>query len=191
MKSTPFSAETYSEKAIQTYYMVAQRNHIDLSGLADKKANTILAVCAVIISAILTGSAKIFKVDFDHFILVPTAIFLFFMVLTMVLSIMTTMPKLSTGTFDKELVKEHKVNLAFFGNFHKMKLEDYEWAVKYMQEDTAEIYKMLTTDLYFLGSVLDKKFKLLNLTYLTLIIGVIISVISYLVAFYFHYNTTV
>ena len=188
MKTTPFAAEAYSEKAIQTFYMVAQRNHIDLSGLADKKANIILAVCAVIIASVLTGSAKIFKSDFETYILVPTAIFLFFMVLTMILSIMTTMPKLSTGTFDKEAVKEHKVNLAFFGNFHKMELEDYEWAVKYMQDDTAEIYKMLTTDLYFLGSVLDKKFRLLNFTYALLICGFIISILSYVIAFYFHYN---
>ena len=186
--TTPIEAEKYSEKAIQNFYMIAERNHIQLSGIADRKANIILAVCALIISAVLTGSAKIFKADFDGYILIPMSIFLVFMVLTMILSIMTTMPKLSAGTFDKEAVKEHKVNLAFFGNFHKMELEDYEWAVKYMQEDTAEIYKMLTTDLYFLGKVLDKKFRLLNFTYTLLICGVIISIISYIVTFYFHQN---
>ncbi len=183
---TTLEAEKYSEKAIQNFYMIAERNHIQLSAIADRKANIILAVCALIISAVLTGSSKIFKADFDGYIIIPMSIFLFFMVLTMILSIMTTMPKLSTGAFDKEAVKEHKVNLAFFGNFHKMELADYEWAVKYMQEDTAEIYKMLTTDLYFLGKVLDKKFRLLNFTYTLLIFGVVISIISYVVAFYIH-----
>lgn len=187
-ESTPFIAEKYSEKAIQNFYMIAERNHIQLSGIADRKANIILAVCAVVISAVLTGSAKIFKTDFDTYILVPMGVFLVFMVLTMILSIMTTMPKLSTGMFIKEDVKNYKVNLAFFGNFHNMELEDYEWAVKYMQEDTVEIYKMLTTDLYFLGSVLDKKFRLLNFTYTLLICGVIISIFSYVIAYYFHYN---
>jgi len=186
--STPFNAETYSERAIQNFYMIAERNHIQLSGIADRKANIILAVCSVIISSVLTGSAKIFKSDFDTYFLSPMAIFLVFMVLTMIMSIMTTMPKLSAGTFDKEAVKEHKVNLAFFGNFHKMELKDYEWAVKYMQDDTAEIYKMLTTDLYFLGSVLDRKFRLLNFTYIVLISGVIISIISYIIAYYIRFH---
>ncbi|EDM43009.1 hypothetical protein SCB49_12329 [unidentified eubacterium SCB49] len=191
MNPEPFSEKTYSEKAIQTFYTVAERNHIQLSGIADRKANIVLVVCSMVISTVITGSVKIFKSDMDNFMLIPTAIFVVFMVLTMILSIMTTMPKLSSGLFDKDDVKKHKVNLAFFGNFYKMELEDYEWAVKYMQNDTTEIYKMLTTDLYFLGSVLDKKFRLLNFTYTMLSIGVVISVLSFIVAFYFEFNTTV
>lgn len=186
--STPTKTPEQSEKAIQNFFTTAERNHIQLSGLADKKANTILAVCALIISSVLSGSAKIFKAGIDEYVFIPTGIFLFFMILTMILSIMTTMPKLSAGIFKMDDVKNHKVNLAFFGNFHKMKLEEYEWAVKYMQEDPKEIYKMLTTDLYFLGSVLDRKFRLLNLTYLLLVIGVVISIISYITAFYLSTN---
>lgn len=186
LKTTPFSEEDYSEKAMQTFYTVAQRNHVQLSGIADKKANIVLAVCALVISAVLTGSVKVFKNDFETYMVLPTVIFLCFMVLTMILSIIVTMPKLSSGTFDKEDAKEYKVNLAFFGNFHKMELEDYEWAVKYMQEDTIEIYKMLTKDLYFLGKVLDKKFRLLNFTYTFLIVGIFISVLSYLISFQLH-----
>jgi ABC-type multidrug transport system fused ATPase/permease subunit len=189
MNTTPINAAKYSERSIDTFLIVAHRNHIDLSGIADKKANMVLAICAIMISAVLTGSALVFRKDFDNYLFVPTAIFIVCILTVMILSIYTTMPKLSAGTFHKEALKDNNTNLAFFGNFHKMELEDYQWAVEYMQKDTHDIYKMLTTDLYFLGGVLNKKFRLLNITYTLLIIGFIISIISYIVAFYFHYSS--
>ncbi|QIE58287.1 hypothetical protein G5B37_01495 [Rasiella rasia] len=172
--------------AVQTFYMVALKNHIKLSGMADRKSNLVLAVCALLISGILTNSLKFFQKTGDQYLLIPTGLFVFFMLVAMVLSIYATMPKITRGTFSKEAVIAHDVNLAFFGNFHKMELEEYEWAVKHMQSNTQEIYKVLTKDLYFLGAVLDKKFRILNITYVVLVVGVVVSVAAYIWAFYRH-----
>lgn len=185
-KSPIYTVEQGAALAVQTFYMIALKNHIKLSGMADRKSNLILAVCALLISAILTNSIKFVQETGDQYLLMPTVIFVFFMLLAMILSIVATIPKVTSGTFHKEALEAKEVNLAFFGNFHKMKLEEYEWAVQHMQQDSDKIYKVLTKDLYFLGKVLDKKFRLLNTTYTVLVLGVVISVAAYIWAFYKH-----
>ena len=71
----------------------------------------------------------------------------------------------------------------FFGNFHKMKLEDFEWAMNEMMQDKEYLYSSMTKDLYFLGKVLDKKYKILRITYTIFIIGIIVSTIAFAFAF--------
>ena len=83
----------------------------------------------------------------------------------------------------KEDVANQKVNLLFFGNFHQMKLDEFEWAMNEMMKDRNYLYGSLTKDLYFLGLVLNRKYNILRLTYLVFIIGIIVSVIAFAVAF--------
>ena len=66
-----------------------------------------------------------------------------------------------------------------------MKLEDYEWAIKELIKDQDYVYSSLTKDLYFLGLVLDKKYKLLRWTYTIFMIGMVLSVIAFFVALKF------
>ncbi|MFT4806551.1 MAG: hypothetical protein ACI9YE_003786, partial [Psychroserpens sp.] len=87
------------------------------------------------------------------------------------------------GKFTKEDVANKKVNLLFFGNFHKMKLDEFEWAMSEMMQDRDYLYSSLTKDLYFLGLVLNSKYNLLRVTYTVFMIGIIISVIAFAVAF--------
>ena len=83
----------------------------------------------------------------------------------------------------KDDVANKKVNLLFFGNFHKMKLDEFEWAMHEMMQDRDYLYGSLTKDLYFLGLVLNRKYNLLRLTYTVFMIGIVISVICFGVAF--------
>ena len=103
----------------------------------------------------------------------------------MVLAVLATRPNVTSGEFTKEDVKNKKVNLLFFGNFHKMKLHEYEWAIQELVKDKQYIYDSLTKDLYFLGLVLNRKYNILRLTYTIFIIGIVISVISFALAFHF------
>ena len=90
---------------------------------------------------------------------------------------------MSQGKFTKEDVANKKVNLLFFGNFHKMKLEEFEWAMTEMMQDRDYLYSSLTKDLYFLGLVLNRKYNLLRVTYTVFMIGIVVSVICFAVAF--------
>ncbi len=101
----------------------------------------------------------------------------------MVFSILSTRPKVTSGKFSKEDISNKKVNLLFFGNFHKMALNDFENGMKDMMNDEDYLYNSLIKDLYFLGKVLDKKYKLLRIAYTIFMYGIIISVIAFVIAF--------
>ncbi|MDN3491213.1 Pycsar system effector family protein [Winogradskyella bathintestinalis] len=169
-----------ASRGVQTFYRVALRNHIKLSDIADTKANILLSVNAIIISVVLAN--LISKLDNNPYLTWPTVIFTLFCVVSMILSIIATRPNVTSGQFTKEDVKNQKVNLSFFGNFHKMELEDFEWAIGEMVNDRDYIYKALTKDLYFLGVVLERKYRLLRITYTVFMIGIIVSLISFAIA---------
>ncbi|WP_299135427.1 Pycsar system effector family protein [uncultured Tenacibaculum sp.] len=172
------------ERGIETMFRVALRNHITLSDIADTKANILLSVNAIIIS--MTLSTLIPKLDnpSNSYLLVPSIIFIIFTVISIILSILATRPNVTEGKFSKEDVANKKVNLIFFGNFHKMSLPEFEWAMDEMLKDRDYLYGSLTKDLYFLGLVLNRKYSILRTTYTVFMIGIIVSVISFAIAFY-------
>ncbi len=171
------------ERGIETMYRVTLKNHIKLSDIADTKANILLSVSAIILSiALSTLFPKLDKAD-NYYLIYPTLFFLFVTVVTMIYSILSTRPKVTTGKFTKEDVANKKVNLLFFGNFHKMSLEDFQEGMTELMNDRDYLYKSLMKDLYFLGIVLEKKYRLLRIAYTIFMVGIIISVIAFVIAF--------
>ncbi len=171
------------DRGIQTLFRVTLKNHLTLSDIADTKANILLSVNAIIISLALSNLIPKLDNPSNAYLIYPTIIFIFFGVASMVLAVAATRPNVTSGKFTKEDVKNKKVNLLFFGNFHKMKLAEFEWAIMELVKDKEYIYSSLTKDLYFLGLVLNRKYKLLRWTYTIFMIGIIISVIAFGIAF--------
>ena len=173
------------ERGVETMFRVALRNHIDLSNIADTKANILLSVNAIIVSLALSNLLPKLDNPSNAHLFIPTIIFVVFTLISIVLSILATRPNVTEGKFTKEDVANKKVNLIFFGNFHQMKLEDFEWGISEMMQDRDYLYGSLTKDLYFLGLVLNKKYKILRLTYSVFMFGLIISVLAFTFSFVF------
>lgn len=173
------------ERGVETMFRVALRNHITLSDIADTKANILLSVNAIIVSLALSSLLPKLDNPSNSHLFVPTIIFIIFTVISIVLSILATRPNVTEGKFTKEDVANRKVNLLFFGNFHQMKLEDFEWGITEMMQDRDYLYGSLTKDLYFLGLVLNRKYKILRITYTVFMTGIIVSVLAFAFSFYF------
>ncbi|MFT4575987.1 MAG: putative metal-dependent HD superfamily phosphohydrolase [Polaribacter sp.] len=171
------------ERGIETMFRVTLRNHITLSDIADTKANILLSVNAIIISLALSSLLPKLDNPSNQHLIVPTIVFIAFTVASIVLSVIATRPNVTEGKFSRKDVENKKVNLLFFGNFHKMSLPEFEWAMGELMKDKAYLYNSMTKDLYFLGLVLSRKYKILRLTYLVFMIGIIVSVIAFAVAF--------
>lgn len=167
-------------KGIQTMLRLTSDNHLELSGMADGKANILISVNAIIISVIL--SVLLRRLETDPHLTIPTIIFLVFSLVTIVIAILATRPKISGGTFSKEDIMTKKTNLLFFGNFHKATLQEYEWGMREMMKDQDYLYGALIKDIYFLGVVLGRKYKLLRLAYSVFMVGIIISVLAFTLA---------
>ncbi len=173
------------ERGIETVFRVTLKNHMQLSNIADTKANILLSVNAIIVSLVLSNLVSKLDNASNTYLIVPTIIFVVFTVISIILSILATRPNVTSGKFDKDDVANKKVNLLFFGNFHKMSLNDFEWAMGEMMQDRDYLYSSMKKDLYFLGLVLDKKYKILRITYTVFMLGIIISVIAFAIAFQF------
>ncbi len=171
------------ERGIETMFRVTLNNHTKLSQIADSKANILLSVNAIIISVALSTLIPKLDAPSNSHLIVPTFIMIMSSVACIILAIMSTRPKVSSGTFTRKEIEEKKVNLLFFGNFYKMPMEEYLWAMKEMMSDRQYLYDTMIKDLYYLGIVLNRKYKLLRLTYTVFTIGIIASVIAFVVAF--------
>ncbi|MES2239914.1 MAG: Pycsar system effector family protein [Bacteroidota bacterium] len=174
---------TKPDRGIDTLFRVTLSNHTRLSGIADSKANILLSVNAIIISIALSTIIPKLDSPRNAHLVIPTFILLTFSVVSIIFAILSTRPKVTSGTFTRGDIEDRKVNLLFFGNFYKMPLEEYEWAVNEMMKDNTYLYNSMIKDLYFLGIVLEKKYKLLRITYNIFMVGIIISFLAFFLAF--------
>lgn len=172
------------DRSIQSVYRITLRNHIKLSDIADTKANILLSVNAIIISLALANIIPKLDASSNRHLMIPTLILVCFSVASIILAIMSTRPNVSSGEFTKEQVKKRQVNVLFFGNFHKMPFDQFKWAMQEIMDDQDYIYEALIRDLHSLGIVLNRKYTLLRLTYTVFTIGIIVSVLSFLFAFW-------
>ncbi|MGZ5133771.1 MAG: Pycsar system effector family protein, partial [Flavitalea sp.] len=163
-------------RGIQTMLRLTSDNHLELSGMADGKANILISVNAIIISVILTVLLR--RLEIDTHLTIPTIIFLAFSVITIVIAILATRPQITQGVFSREDIINKRTNLLFFGNFHKASLEEYEWGMAQMMKDQDYLYGSLIKDIHHLGVVLGRKYRLIRIAYSVFMIGIIISVIA-------------
>ncbi|RYY71235.1 MAG: HD domain-containing protein [Chitinophagaceae bacterium] len=175
-------------KGVQTMLRLTSSNHIQLSEMADSKANILISVNAIIISVILTVMLR--KLQTDPYLTIPSFLFLAFSVATIVAAILATRPKLSSGVFMEDDITNKKTNLLFFGNFHKMEAPQYDRAMRTMMQDPDYLYSSIIQDIYYLGAVLGKKYRLIRLAYNIFMIGIIISVAAFAIAALINAGTT-
>ncbi|TDE51043.1 Pycsar system effector family protein [Flavobacterium sp. GT3P67] len=175
--------EEKPERGIDTLFRVTLNNHTRLSGIADSKANILLSVNAIIISIALSTIIPKLDSPKNAHLVIPVFVMLISSVITIIFAILSTRPKVTKGVFTKQDIEDKKVNLLFFGNFYKMPLEDYEWAMNEMMKDREYLYNSMIKDLYFLGLVLEKKYRLLRIAYNLFMIGIVLSVIAFVIAF--------
>ncbi len=168
------------ERGVETMFRVTYSNHSQISSMADSKANILISVTSISISVVL--SFFIQRMDEFPYLIIPTLIFIISCLAALTLAILCTRPNLTPNTNSAEVEQKRKRNLLFFGNFYYMSLEEYEREMDEMLKEGGEVYSNLTRNLYYLGIVLKRKYKLLHYAYSTFMYGVIVSVIVFIIA---------
>lgn len=175
--------EERPDRSIDTMFKITLTNHIRLSEIADSKANILLSVNAIIISIALSTIIPKLDSPGNAHLITPTFIMVLFSVISIIFAILSTKPKVTSGKFTRQDIEDKKVNLLFFGNFFKMPYDEYQWAVNELLNDREYLLNSMTKDLYYLGLVLERKYRLLRITYNIFMIGIIVSVIAFAIAF--------
>lgn len=170
-------------RGIETMFRTLSANHLELSAIADNKANIMITVNSIILSIIVSVLGRKLE-EYPNF-MIPTLILTIACLGTIVFAVLATRPNVTSGVFTKEDVHNKRTNLLFFGNFHQMNLDDYEWGMKEMMKDSEYLYGSMIRDNFFLGKVLGKKYKLLRIAYTIFMFGLVVAILSYGVAIIF------
>jgi predicted metal-dependent HD superfamily phosphohydrolase len=174
-------------RGVETMYRATYRTHVNLSSIADNKANIMLSVNAIILSI---SAANLFpSLDKNPHLVMPTVILVGVCLGSLFYAIQATRPKVTEGKSSMEDIKARRSNLLFFGNFYNMPIDDFHYGMMEMIRDEDFLYSSMTRDLYYLGVVLAKKYQFLRVCYNVFLFGLIVAVFAF-VAATVHYNIT-
>ena len=152
-----------SDRGIETMFRTSYRTHMDLSSLADAKANIMISINGIVISIILASISP--KIDANPWLLAPTSVLLIGCMASMVFAILAARPRVSSHLVSLEDVRQNRSNILFFGNFVNMSESDFVVGLSELLQNTEQLYINMMRDLYSLGGVLNRKFGLLRTSY--------------------------
>ncbi len=149
---------------------VVQQHHIQLSSMADFKANVLLGASFLIFSTSLK------EVHDGH----PSATVVLLMTTAFIAATLVVMAMLPATS------KAHdpSPNLLFFGVFARMPEEDFQSRIRDLLEDETKLHRAMIHDIYQLGRVLQtKKYKRLGQAYQVFFYGLMLSGAAVVVQF--------
>ncbi len=183
VKEVKKEKEKRPERGIETMFRLTSQNHVELSAMADNKANIMITVNSIIVSILVSILIRKFE-EFPNLV-VPTIILTTVCLVTIVFAVLATRPNVSSGTFTRDDILAKRTNLLFFGNFHNVSLQDYEEGVREMMKDSEFLYGSMTRDIYYQGKVLGRKYKMLRISYTVFMFGFVLAVLSFGIAIFF------
>ncbi len=169
-----------TDKGLETMMAVNARNHMDLTAMADQKANIMITTNSIVLS--LMVGLLLGKLPTYPFLIFPTLVLVGVSLSSLIFAILSARPRITRGVFDREKLLDKKVNLLFFGSYHRSAYEDFEWGMKEMMVDRDYLYSSMIATVYGMGKVLAVKYRYLRLSYDTFMYGLIAAVLAFLVA---------
>lgn len=170
-----------SSKTSQLMFKTTLRNHVDLTNIADNKANMMLSVNSLLIT--LTISLLAAKIDTNPTLAYPISSLMLTCVLSIVFATLATRPVKMQGVTNLDMIGKGTTNLFFFGNFFKMNLPEYREGLLKVVNDETTLDNSIVTDLFFLGKALGVKFQRLRTCYSVFMVGMIVTVLIFVVTF--------
>jgi hypothetical protein len=146
-------------------------HHIQLSVMADVKANALMTIAAVM----LTFSAPFLeRAEFKYAVIA----LMFFSLTTILLAIFAVLPGASlpaSGTTPVDM-RHPNFNLLFFGSFARLEYGQFEAAMEEMMNDPSKAYEVQVREVYTLGMFLArKKYRLLRYAYFAFTTGLLVA----------------
>ena len=143
-------------------------HHVQLSSMADVKANMMLTISALIITFSI-GHLTNPRLRWPVLVLIVSCL------ATIIAAAYAVMPKLDT-TFRPDL-DSPDCNILFFGNFMNLQYEEYARLMEGVMSDWSRVYEAQVREVYELGVFLGrKKYVYVRLAYLFFIVGLLASV---------------
>ncbi len=160
-----------SARSVETFYRNAYRTQLDLTSLADNKANIMISVNGLIVTAIIaTGGFASYAGELP--ILLPLSV-LIVSILSMIFAILAASPRVANLHIAKDDLLQGKANLLYFNNFLSVSEDEYADAMYGVIEDVENIYRMMSAHIYNMGKVLIRKYRFLRISYIVFLLGMV------------------
>lgn len=170
-----------TQRGIETMFRSAYRVQMDLTGLADNKANMMISINGIIISIIIAAVAP--KLDSNPWLLLPSTVFLIGTLVSIIYAILAARPRILSEHISFKDLEHSEGNILFFGDFANVGREKFEQGMIELIEDQTVLYETMIRNIYGLGSVLKKKFHLLQMAYTAFMLALILGVGSFIGVF--------
>jgi hypothetical protein len=174
IKKSMKSLKGRDARGIQTLFRTTSKNHYTLNEMVDRKANIMITVNAIILSLLMSGLLDR-RMEGSIPLVVPMTILSVASLFSIVFAILSITPSRTQGNFSRDDVKNKRSNLLYYGNFRKMKFEDYERGMLEKLNDSDFLYGSMIKDLYYLGKSLSVKYNFIRLSLTIFLVGLIAS----------------
>lgn len=177
-------------RGIETLYRSVYDYHINLTSIADNKANMMISINTIIISIVITlfGTGFTFSSQSEfasvRFVF-PMAFLLLTSLLAVVFAILSARPTVTTK--EKYELSKKDSSILFFGNFAQLQLREFVEKIKELKQAKEELYDSMSIDIYYLGSVLIKKYNYLSWSYNIFMFGMVICAVGFVIIMLFSY----
>ena len=166
--------------SIQTFFRANYANHIRLSAIADNKAHIMISVNSILLSVAISMLSYQSATNKNPLIVLPIIIFLVTSLTSLIFAVLSSRPRVTSFV----PAPEQTVSPVFFGNFIHLTLDQYEAAVDAMLRDGSLLFGNMARDIYYLGQVLDRKYRLLTFSYTIFMMGFVATVGAFLGAYF-------
>lgn len=175
------------KRGVETMFRTTYDNHVSLSQMADNKANMMISLNAVILSILITYlGAKTSSIGpaftRNPILTVPMGLLVATALGSVVSAILSAQPDVTTFKWLKKspaIATNRRINILFFGNFTKLSLDDFQGGMNELMRDKDLMYTNMITDIYYLGEVLSRKYRLLRISYTIFMVGLILTALSF------------
>lgn len=154
-----------------------QRNNIDLTQLADNKANVLLSLNAIMITFLMPLVFPHLDVIIEKGLYIPLIIF----TLTCFSTILISAIILKPATFDRfrEINKAgERASPFFFGNFYHMNRNEFFIFLKETLDEQDSMKRYIAEDLFFVGKRLAFKMNWIRKAFNIFLIGMFLTILS-------------
>jgi len=164
-------------KEIINVIRTTQRNNIELTNIADNKANMLLSLNGIMISIavplILSNSDDLV----GNYFYIPAIIMAITCFATMYISAMVLRPS-NFENFRDSLKNKETASPFFFGNYFKMKPEEFFADINKKLQDTSNLHDYVAQDLFFVGKRLGYKMQWIRTAFSLFIAGIFLTLLT-------------
>ena len=163
------------QDVIQTL-RTAHQNQTQLNVMADQKANILIGTLVLMFTVVMTRLLQL--IDGHEQLMLPLIVFVAMQLIPLVLTVMVLIPKNINGPKGKDI--ESMANPLFFGFFTRYSEAEYTQYLKSILVDDESARALLIKDIYQIGKILRRKYRLLRLAYISALLGVLTPLLIWL-----------